>query len=128
MSTYHQIRAERTMTAWIALRDPSELEDLEIDEETGEYVDPAVAAAAVPCRITTMASTAGDHLQDAGDTMHTVIGYQVAVPLGTVVNIGDRGTVTHTGDALLDGRDFRVDEVILGSQLVERRLRCSLMD
>lgn len=128
MSAYHRTRAERTMTATIALTEPTAAEDLVLDEDTGEYVDPAVAYAIVPCRVTALA-TIGDHLADAGETVHTVVGYQVAVPL-TVdsIEVGHVGLLTNTGDDILDGRKLRVDEILMGSLLVERRLRCSITD
>lgn len=127
MTIYHQIRANRTMTAQIALREPTPAEDLVLDEVTLQYTDPAVPYATVPCRITALTQEPAE--ADAGETVHTVVGYQVAVSLDTTgIEVGHRGVVTSTGDAELDDRDLRVDEIVMGSQLVERRLRCSLMD
>ena len=125
--TFDQTRRERTMTARIALRHPTASADLTLDPTTLRYVDPALAYVTVPCRVTAL--TAAPEEADAGETVHLVVGYTVGIPLSvTAVRVGDRGVLSDTGDPLLDGRDLRVDEIVLGSDIAERVLRCSLDD
>lgn len=121
---YHRRLAESTMTATIVLRTPDA--PVPIDEATGQY-DPtnAAAYATVKCRI--MPGQTQGMLRDVGDSTALVAEYIVAVPLDTEdIASGHIGLVTNTDDPILEGRDLRVDEVLFGSLLTERRLRCSV--
>lgn len=124
---YDQSQLERSMIARIALRHPTAPEDMVLDPSTLEYTDPATPYVTLPCRVTALTQVPAD--ADAGDTIHTIVGYDVAVPLAAEgIKVGDRGVIDRSGDPELDSRELRVDEVVLGSNLSERRLRCSITD
>ncbi len=115
------------MTARVALSDPQAPIERTFDEDTGRWVYAAREPYAddVHCRLMTLVTKPEE--ADAGESVDIVAGYMLAVPLDTPgLAIGHHAIVSHTGDALLDGRQLRVDEVIFGSLLAERRMRCSL--
>lgn len=64
---------------------------------------------------------------DVGDNEMTLSGYIVEVPASvTTAQAGDLITPSDTGDPALDGIELRVEQVVLGSVLAKRVLRCEL--
>lgn len=121
---YHRALAESTMTATVALRKPDTRPA--INETTGKYANADATPYATPaCRIMLFGQTQG-HLSNAGDASTLQADYIVAVPIDTdAIEVGDIGLVSNA-DGLLDGREVRVAEILFGSLLVERRLRCTV--
>lgn len=117
--------AQGTMTAAIALRVPGGTKG-PFNPTTGTYpVVPHPVYATARCRV--QALTNVPRQVDAAEDEVTVSAYLVTVPAGTLgLQVGHVGVVTGSGDALLDGRELKVDDIIRGTLLVERDLLCSL--
>lgn len=117
----------RHLTATVELFDP-DTETRVLNETTGEYDEvPPTPYDTVPGKVQPL--TMRPRSADAGETLHIVVGYLIAVPRSvTRVKVGHRALVSNTRDALLDGRLLNVDELALGLGLDKRFLRCSLID
>lgn len=124
VTSAHRVLAEDVMTAVVALRLPG-WASRELDEESAEYTEvPHEPYFTGPCRVRALG---GADQPVVGDNTYTVGAYLVTVPVEAAeVAEGHLATVTGSGDPLLDGRELRVDDVVRGSQLVERELICTL--
>lgn len=119
----HAAPAAGTMTATVEIRQPGGTQEWDDASESTVTV-PFAPYATVAARVQALTNDA--QVVDAAEQSVTVSGYLVTVPADTSPARGHLVTVTATNDPLLEGRELRVTDVVLGSLRFERDLFCDL--
>lgn len=120
----HQPVADATHRGLITLRKPggtsawSEVEQQTVTQPHRPYV------VEEPCRVVALRATT----VTSGEDDVTVAAYQISMSADVSPEVGDLGRLSRTGDPLLDGREVRLREVVLGTELFERVVLAELND
>lgn len=121
----HRVVVEKTLRGTASLRVPGTVQTWNPVTEQNDLT-PHEPYATPGCRVQALRGESRRVV--VAEDLEVVADYLIVIPADITPAGTDLVTVTGTGDALLDGRVFEIQQVELGTERFERDLFCTLTD